>query len=175
MSNRIIQQSDKVMADALADYQQRELTTDEIAAKHGISSATLTVWAKKAGLPLRNRGRKKQEVPTARQMEIIKLASVYKYDQVGARFGMHKQSIHRIVKRWRNWAEPRKAPFAPGDILLWRGKKFVVLEANHHDGTLREEKTGKEWKNFSWNGGRIPKKIGTNPKYLKAHASAATG
>jgi len=175
MSARIIQQRDKVMADALADYQQRELTTDEIAAKHGISSATLTVWAKKAGLPLRNRGRKKQEVPTPRQMEIIKLASVYKYDQVGARFGMHKQSIHRIVKRWRNWAEPRKAPFAPGDILLWRGKKFVVLEANHHDGTLREEKTGKEWKNFSWNGGRIPKKIGTNPKYLKAHASAATG
>lgn len=172
MPKRIIQQSDRVMAEALADYQDRVLTTDEIAAKHSVSAATLTVWAKKAGMALRNRGRKKQELPTPRQMEIIRLASVYKYEQVGARFGMHKQSIHRIVKRWRNWSQPRKAPFEPGDLLLWRGKKFVVLEANHHDGTLREEKTGKIWKNFGWNGGRIPKKIGVNPKYLKASASA---
>jgi len=174
MPKRIIQQSDRVMSEALADYQKRELTTEEIAAKHSISSATLTVWAKKAGIALRNRGRKKQETPTARQMEIIKLASVYRYDQVGARFGMHKQSIHRIVKRWRNWAQPRKAPFEPGDILLWRGKRFIVIDANNHDGTLQDEKSGKRYVNFCWNGGRIPKKIGENPKYFKATADAAT-
>ena len=173
MPKRIIQQSDVVMAAALADYQKREMTTEEIGAKHGISTATLTVWAKKAGMPLRNRGRKKQELPTPRQMEIIKLASVYKYDQVGAKFGMHKQSIHRIVKRWRGWASPRKAPFVPGDMLLWRGKKFTVIEANHQDGILVDER-GKVFKNFAWNGGRIPKKIGVNPRYIVPSATAAT-
>ena len=169
-----IEQSDTVMAAALADYQKRELTTDAIAQKHGISAATLTVWAKKAGLALRQRGRKKQDKPTPRQMEIIKLASVYKYDQVGQRFGMAKQSIHRIVKRWRSWAQPKRSPFAPGDILEWRGKRFIVIEANQHDGTLKAEKDGKVFKNFSWNGGRIPKKIGSNPRYLQPTASASS-
>jgi len=161
------------MAAALADYQKREMTTEEIGAKHGISTATITVWAKKAGIPLRNRGRRRQEQPNERQLEIIKLASVYKYDQVGARYGMHKQSIHRIVKRWRNWASPRRSPFAPGDILLWRGKRFTVIDANHQDGTLVDERSV-VYKNFAWNGGRIPKKIGVNPRYVKATADAAS-
>lgn len=161
------------MAQALTDYQNRDLTTEAIALKHGISTATLTVWAKKAGMELRNRGRKPQSRPTPRQLEIIKLASVYKYDQVGARFGMHKQSIHRIVKRWREWAQPRRAPFDPGDLIVWRGKKFTVLEANHQDGTLMDEHE-KIYKNFSWNGGRMPKKVGTNPRYAKLNGSAAS-
>lgn len=157
------------MAAALADYQKRELTVEDIAKLRGISTATLTVWAKKAGLPLRNRGRRRQEAPTDHQLEIIKLASVYRYDQVGARFGMHKQSIHRIVKRWRDWAQPKKAPFSPGDMLVWRGKNFTVIDANQHDGTLLDEK-GRLWKNFAWNGGRIPKKVGVNPHYVTASA-----
>lgn len=173
MPKRIIQQSDVVMAAALADYRKNELTSEEIAVKHGVSKATLTVWAKKAGVPLRNRGRKRYESPTARQREIIQLASVYNYDKVGERFGMLKQSVHRIVKRWRGWAQPRKAPFSPGDVILWKGKRFTVIEANVHDGTLRDEKD-KLWKNFAWNGGRIPKKIGINAHYLKSIGSAAT-
>jgi len=161
------------MSLALTDYQNRSMTTEEISVKHGISTATLTVWAKKAGLPLRNRGRKAQEMPTPRQLEIIKLAAVYKYDQVGAKFGMAKQSIHRIVKRWKHYAQPRTAPFLPGDLLLWRGKKMTVLDANHQDGTLRDS-NGKIYKNFAWNGGRIPKKIGVNPRYVQATNGAAT-
>ena len=153
------------VAQVLSKYQKGELTTQRIAAKHGISTATVTVWAKKAGLPLRNRGRRKQEAPTPRQMEIIKLASVYNYDQVGARFGMLKQSVHRIVKRWRNWAKPRKAPFEPGDLLLWRGKRFTVLDANCHDGALVDDR-GKFYRHFTWSAGRLPKKIGVNPKYV---------
>lgn len=161
------------MAEALIDYQNTALTVEAIAVKHGVSSATLTVWAKKAGLPLRMRGRKAQERPTPRQLEIIKLASVYRYDQVGERFGMKKQSIHRIVKRWRNWAQPKSAPFTPGDLIVWRGKKFTVLEANHQDGTLMDEHE-KIYKNFTWNGGKMPKKIGVNPRYAKVATNAAT-
>ncbi len=160
------------MREALTLYQQRDMTTEEIARLKDISTATLTVWAKKAGLPLRNRGRRRQERPTPMQLQIVKMASVYNYDEVGRKFGMHKQSIHRIVKRWRSWAEPRHAPFSPGDMLLWRGKKLTVVDANHHDGTLVDEH-GKLYKNFSWNGGRIPKKIGVNPRYVLANANAA--
>jgi len=173
MPKRIIQRSDTVMAEALTDYKDRSVTTAVIAKKHRISTATLTVWAKKAGLDLRRRGRKRQEKPTPRQMEIIKLASVYKYDEVGERMGMAKQSVHRIVKRWRNWAQPYKAPFDPGDLLLWRGKRMIVLEANRTDGTLMEERNGKLYKNFVWTGGRMPKKIGINPRYIKINGEYA--
>jgi hypothetical protein len=172
MPRRIIEHADIKMVSALAEYQKREMTTAEIAMLHKISTATLTVWAKKAGLPLRNRGRRRQERPTQRQLQIVKMASVYRYDQVGREFGMHKQSVHRIVKRWRSFAEPRRAPFSPGDMLAWRGKQLTVIDANHHDGTLVDEH-GKFYKNFSWNSGRIPKKIGTNPRYIVASASAA--
>lgn len=172
MPKHIIQQRDTVMQQALLDYQRKDMTTDEIATARGISTATLTVWAKQAGLPLRNRGRRRQDKPTPLQLQIVKLASVYKYDQVGKKFGMHKQSIHRIVKRWRSWAEPRHAPFLPGDMLAWRGKKLTVVDANHHDGTLVDER-GKIYKNFSWSGGRVPRKIGTNPRYVVADATVA--
>jgi len=158
------------MAAALIDYQKRDMTTEEIAVLHGVSTATLTVWAKKAEIPLRNRGRKRQDLPTVRQKEIIKLASVYTYEQVGAKYNMHKQSIHRIVKRWRGWSSPRKPPFEPGDMLLWRGKRFTVVEANQQDGTLVDDK-GKTYKNFSWNGGRIPKKVGVNEHYIVPSAA----
>ncbi len=163
------------MIQALDEYENRKVTTQVIADKYGISTATLTVWAKKAGMKLRQRGRKKQDKPTPRQMEIIRLASVYRYEQVGERFGMKKQSIHRIVKRWRSWSGTltRKAPFDPGDLLLWRGKRLIVIDANHTDGTLREEKTGKTIVNFPWNGGRMPKKIGINPRYAKREVAKA--
>jgi transposase-like protein len=168
MPRRIIQKSDTVMVQAITDYQNRSLTTEAIAAKHGISTATLTVWAKKAGLELRQRGRKPQSRPTPRQLEIVKLASVYRLKDVGARVGMHKQSVHRIVKRWGSLVEgalARKPPFAPGDIICRGGKVFTVLESNHLDGALIDEK-GRLRRNFKWGEGSIPKKIGVNPKYL---------
>lgn len=173
MSKRVIEQSDEKMVEALDKYKNHpEITTETIAKDSGISTATLTVWAKRAGIPLRKRGRRRQDRPTAKQLEIVKLASVYRYDQVGKRFKMHKQSVHRIVKRWRPWAEPRKAPFSPGDMLLWRGKKLTVIQANQHDGTLIDEKN-RIYNNFSWNTGRIPTKIGVNPRYVVPQAHAA--
>lgn len=149
------------MAEALADYADLSLTVEDIATKHHISSATLSVWAKKAGLALRMRGRKKRDRPSPRQLEIIKLAGQYSYDQVGERFGMKKQSVHRIVKRWRNWLEPQKAPYTPGDIVVWRNKRLIVVSADRHGGTLQDEQSGKKYVNFIWNGGRMPKKVGT--------------
>lgn len=155
---------------ALEDYKNRDMTVVEIARKYSVCPATLTVWAKKADIPLRLRGRRKHEQPTARQMEIIKMASRLQLDEVGAHFGMHRQSVHRIVKRWRNWAQPSKPPFDPGDRLVWRGKHFTVIDSNRTDGTLVDER-GTVYKNFAWNGGRVPRKIGVNPEYVKPNGA----
>ena len=103
MPRKSIPQINTVRTAILTDYPKRELTTAEIATKHGVSSATVTSWAKKAGLPLRNRGRKLQKEPSPRQLAMIELSSTYTYEQVAARFGLHKQSVHRTVKRWRGW------------------------------------------------------------------------
>ena len=168
MPKRLIQQSDVVMAHVLEDYQNPTMTSQQIADKHGISTATITVWVKKAGMKLRKQGRKKAERPTPQQMEVLKQASVLKYDQVGLRFGCSKQAIHRVVSRWRNWMPPGEAPFAAGDIVTWRGKTFTVLSANQEDGTLRENKTGMLYTPFVWGGGIMPKKIGFNPHALAA-------
>ena len=105
MPRRIIPQINSVKTAVLEEYQNRELTSAEIAKKHGISSATVSSWAKKAGLPLRNPGRKLQKEPSPRQLAIIELSNNHTYEQVGVRFGLHKQSVHRTVKRWRGWCQ----------------------------------------------------------------------
>ena len=161
------------MAQTLTDYQEGKMTVEEIAANHGISTATITIWAKKAGLTLRQRGRRTQREPTPRQMEIVKLASVYTQADVGARFGMHKQSVNRIVKRWGRriaGALPRKPPFDPGDIIRWRGKLFTVLDANHLDGVVCDEQ-GRFRRNFKWRVWPVPLKIGFNPRYVVLSAT----
>ena len=167
IAKRTPNKSDDVRAKAVLDYQNNALTTTEIATKHDVSPATITVWAKQAGLKLRPRGRWEQDVPTARQAEILKMVAVYTYEQVGRHFGMHKQSIHRIVKRWKTRQEPRSAPFQPGDEFTWRGKTLTVVDATPDSGTVID-KNGKLYKNFTWSTGRIPKKTGVNPAYTVA-------
>ena len=164
MARRIIKHSADVKAAALADYQNRKMTTQDIAAKHGVSSATITVWVKDAGLVLRTRGRWVQELPTPLQQKILDECAVYTYQKVAELNKMHKQSVHRIVKRWRARGLPASAPFSPGDLIVWRGKKFTVIDAGPQTGTLRD-RDGRIWKNFVWAGGRIPKKIGVDTAY----------
>lgn len=158
---------DSVVAEALEDYKNKKLTTEDIAIKHKICAATLTVWAKKAGLPLRTRGRRELTAPTPRHLKILEMATVLKYDQIASKLGTHKQAVHRIVKRWKDYARPSRAPFAPGDVLLWGRKRLTVRDATVTEGTLVDE-DGKIYKHFPWAGGKLPKKIGTNPRYAAA-------
>jgi DNA modification methylase/transposase-like protein len=126
MTKRIIHHKSAVVAQALADYQKHEMTTGQIAAKHGVSTASLTVWAKKAKMPLRGRGRLRQEYPSTRQLEIIKLAGKQKYREVGAALGRHKQSIHRTVKHWDDLFAPQ---IKCGDCLhVMRGLSRATVD-----------------------------------------------
>jgi hypothetical protein len=75
------------------------------------------------------------------------------------------------VKRWREWSFPAGIPFAPGDKIVWRNRKFTVIDANQETGTLMDDH-GKIYKHFTWGGGRWPKKIGVDPKFvLRAEAA----
>lgn len=158
---------DKIISAALQEYLRGELFTKEIAKKYGVSPSTITAWAVSAGVKLRSRGRHKQEEPTVRQKKIIELAQVLKYDEVGRRFGISKQAVHRILMRWKVYVKPKRAPFVPGDIIQWRGAEFTVYMANIDGGTLIDSR-GKLMRCVIWNsGGRTPKKIGFDEQYAE--------
>jgi Homeodomain-like domain len=159
------EKSDETVREALAAYKANKLTSEQIAALYKICPATLTVWAKKAGFKLRTRGRRTLTQPTPRHLKILELAAHLRYDQIGAQFGMHKQQVHRIIKRWHSWTKPNGAPFKPGDILAWGKKRMTVIDAGATEGTLQDEK-GLIYRHFTWAGPTVLKKIGVNPRRL---------
>jgi hypothetical protein len=181
---RAVVHSDAVMKAALDDYVNHpEMYTSTIAKKHKISTATITVWATNAGIPLRSRGLHKMDAPTPRHKEILELAKILPYEQVGDRFGITKARVGAIVKRWKALEEPAKPPFAPGDIVEWHnGKKkedLTVIEAGLTQGTMMDSR-GRTLRAFTWSTrGRLPRKVGVNEKYVvkatNGHPVAANG
>jgi len=165
--------TDKKVADALQDYLRGDMYTREIAANYGVSPSTITAWATAAGVKLRSRGRHKQDEPTVRQKKIIELAQVLKYDEVGRRFGITKQAVHRVLKRWKAFTKPKRAPFVPGDVIRWHGQKYTVYSASIDGGTLIDKK-GKPVRCVVWNsGGRTPEKVGFDERYSEKAGKVA--
>jgi len=153
---------------ALTRYQEGSMTTDEIAKLANVCPATLTVWVKKAGMHLRQRGRRRLVQPTPLHLKILELAGHQRYDQIGETYGMRKQSIHRIIKRWRGWNQSSKAPFEPGDVISWKGRRLTVIDANAKEGTLVDEKNQQRYTKFPWAGTSHPRKIGVSKEYQVA-------
>jgi transposase-like protein len=102
-----------VIEKALRDYQSSQMTTERIAKKYRVCTASLTVWAKRAGLPLRQRGRRRMTEPNSRQRAIIEMAGILKYSAVANAFGMTKQGVYRIVRRWKRPAEADRTNESP--------------------------------------------------------------
>lgn len=142
--------SDEVMSEALKDYADPTRKTKDIAAKYNVSASTLTVWARKAGIQLRGRGRDRNEEPDARTRAILEAAAALKQEEVAARFGITKQRISKIMKRWKGWKKPSTAPFAVGDVIEWNGAEYTVLEAQPLFGVVRDS-TGDVINPFYWN------------------------
>lgn len=139
------------MADALKDYVNcPTMSATVIAEKHGVSPSTLTVWAKKAKIRLRGRGRESQRQPSARTREILELADTLTLEDVGKRFGMTKQRVSRIVKRWKDWRKPRQSPFVIDDVIQWKGTLYKVIEPGTHLGKVKDQ-AGQIVHNFYWN------------------------
>jgi len=158
---------DKTVSAALQDYLRGVMYTKEIAKKYGVSPSTITAWATTAGVKLRSRGRHKHDEPTVRQKKMIEMAQVLKYDEIGRRFGVSKQAVHRVLKRWKVFVKPKRAPFVPGDVIQWCGSKFTVHTAGLDGGTI-VDKQGKLVRCVIWNsGGRTPKKVGFDERYAR--------
>lgn len=87
----------------LLEFVNSPVSTSEIAARYGISPATLTVRAKKAGLPLRKRGRHPSKEPTSLQKNILAFASVHGCQVAAVRFGLSKQRVNALQHRWDDW------------------------------------------------------------------------
>jgi transposase len=138
------------MADALKDYANTTISTKDIAARYDVSASTLTVWAKKAKIALRGRGRDKMKQPDARTREILEMADALTLEETGERFGMTKQRVAKIVKRWNGWQRPTQSPFAPDDVVLWKNKLYTVVEGGPIFGKVRDER-GITIHNFYWN------------------------
>ena len=90
-------------APELRAFSEGRETTREIAKRHGISPSALTARAKKAGLPLRKRGRWQLPEPTPKQKKILNMARTHTIAEVGARFGVTKQRVSQVVRRWTGW------------------------------------------------------------------------
>jgi transposase-like protein len=139
------------MADALKDYVNSPSTSvTAIAEKHGVSPSTLTVWAKKAKIRLRGRGRESQRQPSARTREILELADTLTQEEVGERFGMSKQRVSRILRRWKDWKKPRQSPFVVDDVIQWKGTLYKVIEPGALFGKVVDQ-AGQVVHNFYWN------------------------
>jgi hypothetical protein len=103
----------------LVEYMSSRETAGRIAAKYGLSPATLTNRAKKFGVLLRGRGRRAASSPNLKHSLILSLTQHLTYEEVGRKAGCSKQRIHHIVKRWKHLLPKEEAmakdEFNPGD------------------------------------------------------------
>lgn len=160
------------MADALKDYGDASFSARDIADKYGVSMSTLTVWARKAGVKLRGRGRTKQTQPDSNTRRILEAAEVMPQEVVGRQFGgVTKQRISKILKRWQNWRKPDRSPFVTEDVIRWKGKHFKVLQPGPLFGKVVNEH-GEIMHNFYWHmGGSLAVK--TDPSKMKIRGRKA--
>lgn len=86
----------------IRQYVAGEIRVHDISKRAGITPGAVTARVKRLGLPLRGRGRKPLEKPTALHKHIIAAAAEQSYEQVGLRFGITKQRVSKIVMRWEN-------------------------------------------------------------------------
>lgn len=113
----------------LKEFLDGKETTRAIAQRYNISPATLTVRAKRAGVPLRGRGRWRRSQPTPVQKEIIALAKTQSYKLVGSRFGLSKQRVHQLIRRWDDRPFSKNQNKKTGNPLRVRVITFRIEES----------------------------------------------
>jgi DNA-binding CsgD family transcriptional regulator len=120
----------------LREFSERNESTKTIARRYGISPSTLTARAKRAGLPLRKRGRWQLPEPTAKQKRILRLVRTGTYAEVGSKFGMSKQRVSQVVRRWGGRTHPKGREVRKNRRQIPRVVSFRVDHASYE--CLRE-------------------------------------
>lgn len=96
-----MKRNDAIIRKAIQEYARNRLTTREIAEQAGVAKSTISTWARQfSHLPNRPPGRRTQQEPEPRQLEILRMAQRCTYQTVALCFGVTKQNVHRIAARW---------------------------------------------------------------------------
>lgn len=111
----------------------------DVAATYKVGTASVLRWKADANL-FRPRGPRPATEPNARHREILRLLQSMSMREVGEHFGITRQAVHRVAKRWKDWLPARQPPFAPGDLIRQRGKLYTVVKAGIRQGTVCDAK-----------------------------------
>src|SRR3974390_2538675 len=97
--NSIMRRPNPKFSVVVEEIQSRLFSNAELAQRHQVSRPTITYWTKKAGLPLKRRGRLCLAEPNEVQREIIELSKSLKGTQIAQRFNISKQRVRQVLKR----------------------------------------------------------------------------
>ena len=111
---------------AVADY-AHGVKLRVTAEKYGFTIATISIWARAAGLPRRPCGIQKTSTPSDRDRAIIRRAREVAINQVAKEYHMTRAGVWSIRNKWRlaKWVEP--LPWKVGDTVEWAGTPLKVL------------------------------------------------
>ncbi len=126
MARPIIPTPPKTRLAAVEDYRNK-LPLKVIAAKHGFTPATISIWAKAAQITRRSRGIQRTTVPSERDRLIIRRARELPINQVAKEFRKSRARVWSIRTYWRRagWVEP--LPWQVGDTVEWAGQPLKVV------------------------------------------------
>jgi hypothetical protein len=85
---------------AMQLYAGGTMRVSDIAEKLGVSSATISIRAKKLGLTPKKRGRWRRKRPSGHQQVILRQLKDLSGAEVARRNQLSRQRVHQIAKRW---------------------------------------------------------------------------
>ena len=94
----------------IEEYKTGEFNQGDLARRHGVATATVSNWLHKAGVATGKRGRKAYKSPTQLQQLMLLDAWTETYKVAAGRYGVSKQCLHHLAKRWKSWAEQEFGP-----------------------------------------------------------------
>jgi hypothetical protein len=103
---------------ALVDMMCSDHTAKAIANRYSLKSSAFQYWARRIGLPMRQRGRRARPRPTAQHARILDLVREHGIAGTARQVGVSRQRVHQIVCRWepglrRRAAEPKLKVLRP--------------------------------------------------------------
>lgn len=105
----VLQIADLNLKCALIAYLTTPALACDIARQHGFSASVLSFWARKLGLPLRRRGRRRLAAPSLQHRRILTLVQHYGMAATARRIGRTRQYVQQIVARWAPGLRPVRA------------------------------------------------------------------
>ncbi len=111
-------------------YAQRDVPIRVIAEQCGVSLPLVCTTAKQAGVPMRGRGRTRLLEPSQKHHAMLPEAWNSSYHAAGLKFGVTRQAIWTLAKRWRTWAEnrlgQRQRGYAPRSTIASGGPATAI-------------------------------------------------